>query len=286
MPDFAFTLSGFADEIDPSLDIQLAVLRKLDIHHIEPRNVDGKNIADYTPAQAKELKKRLDDAGIAVSSMGSPYGKISIHDAFAPHLEAFKRSLEVCNVLSCGYMRMFSFFMPENEDPAQYRGQVMEQLGGFVRAAQGSGVTLLHENEKAIYGDIPARCKDIHDTFAGQIFATYDPSNYVQCGADNLQAFEMIYPYIRYMHMKDSVSSGKGRQVDHGFENVSDAHRPVGLGDGQVPYILKTLKARSYNGYLSIEPHLSANDAFGKTGEEKFTTAANALRGILREIGA
>ena len=30
-----------------------------------------------------------------------------------------------------------------------------------VREAEGTGITLLHENEKEIYGDTPARCLDI-----------------------------------------------------------------------------------------------------------------------------
>ena len=41
-----FILSGFADEIDPQLDIQLKVMNELEIGHIEVRGIDGVNISN------------------------------------------------------------------------------------------------------------------------------------------------------------------------------------------------------------------------------------------------
>ena len=41
-----FILTGFGDEIDAALDVQMDVMEKLDIHYIETRGIDGKNIAD------------------------------------------------------------------------------------------------------------------------------------------------------------------------------------------------------------------------------------------------
>jgi hypothetical protein len=51
---------------------------------------------------------------------------------------------------------LFSFFTPaENRD--SYKDKVIERLGTFFEIAKGSGITLCHENEKGIYGDIPER---------------------------------------------------------------------------------------------------------------------------------
>ena len=55
-------LSGFADEIDPSLDEQIRVLKKLGMNHIEMRGVNGKGLVEYTLEEAKEIKKRLQRA--------------------------------------------------------------------------------------------------------------------------------------------------------------------------------------------------------------------------------
>ena len=41
-------ISGFADEIDPNLDVQLRVVRELGMDHICLRAADGKGVADYS----------------------------------------------------------------------------------------------------------------------------------------------------------------------------------------------------------------------------------------------
>ena len=279
-----FMLTGFADEIDPALSIQMDVLDQLDIHYIETRGIDGKNISEYTPAEARAIHARLADRGFAVSALGSPIGKIGVTDPFAPHLDNFRRLIDVAHELDTRYIRMFSFFTPQGEDPAAYRDEVMQRLSALVSANRGSGVTLLHENEKAIYGDTPERCLDILKAFDGEILCTYDPSNFVQCGVDNEKAYNLLAPYIRYLHVKDSVYVHNSEHVDHGFENVSDAHRPAGQGDGKVAWILSQLAQSGYEGFASIEPHLSNNPNVPGTGADKFAAAAAALRGLLAKL--
>ena len=41
-------VSGFADEIDPQLDVQLKVVKELGMEYICLRAADGKGIAEYT----------------------------------------------------------------------------------------------------------------------------------------------------------------------------------------------------------------------------------------------
>lgn len=279
-----FTLTGFADEIDPALSVQMDVLDRLDIHYIETRGIDCKNISEYTPAEAKTIHARLKDRGFAVSALGSPIGKIGVNDPFVPHLDNFRRLIDVAHELDTRYIRMFSFYTPQGEDPDACRDEVMQRLSALVEANRGSGVTLLHENEKAIYGDTPERCLDILQTFDGKILCTYDPSNFVQCGVDNEAAFRMLAPYVRYLHVKDSVYVHNSERVDHGFENVSDAHRPAGQGDGKVAWILSQLAQSGYEGFASIEPHLSNNPNVPGTGADKFAAAAAALRGLLAKL--
>ena len=128
------------------------------------------------------------------------------------------------------------------------------------------------------------RGMEILKAFPGEILATYDPSNFVQCGVKNREAFEMLRPYVRYLHVKDSVYTGKAAVADKGFDTVTDAHRPAGLGDGELPWILGELKKMDYRGFASIEPHLSGGDFVPGTGADKFAAAANALKGLLAQI--
>ena len=103
-------ISGFADEIDKSVDIQFAVFNKLGIKYFEPRGIDGKNISLLSLDEAKELKNKMDKAGIKASSIGSPIGKAEISDADRD-FELFKHIVEIAKILDCRFIRIFSFYL-------------------------------------------------------------------------------------------------------------------------------------------------------------------------------
>lgn len=276
-------LSGFADEIDSNLDKQIEVIKKLGMNHIEMRGVNGKGLVEYSLDEVREIKKILDANGIKLSSIGSPIGKIKITDDFEPHFELFQHTVEIAKIMEVPYIRMFSFFMPENEDPAQYKEEVFARLGRFVQYAKEQGVILLHENEKDIYGDIAPRCKEIMEAFYGDnMKAVFDFANFVQCGQNTVEAYEMMKPYIAYVHIKDAKSE-------------TSVVVPAGHGDGQIETILGYLKASGYQGFLSLEPHLAdfagfsaleSNGAQMKKmpGDESFTLAHDSLVEILNRL--
>ena len=81
-----WVLSGFADEIDDDLEKQCAVLNRLGIGHIELRSAWGVNVLDLTDEQVDRAREILGRHDIAVSSIGSPIGKIAIADDFDEHL--------------------------------------------------------------------------------------------------------------------------------------------------------------------------------------------------------
>ena len=282
-----FILSAFADEIDPNLEIQMDVLDEHGIKFIEMRGVNGKNLTQYSINEVKEIKKRLDERGFKLSSVGSPIGKIMITDDFGPHLNLFRHTIEIAKIMDVNYIRLFSFFIPQGENPQKYRDEVMDRIGRFVEAAKGTGITLLHENEKDIYGDTPERCLDIFRTINSEnLRAVFDPANFVQCDVpSNVEAFEMLRDYVVYLHIKDALFS------DHSVV-------PAGYGDGQVKEILSLLRDRGFEGFLSLEPHLSnfagfadlepnaKTDSMAEGGPKYFVIAVDALRKILNEIGA
>ncbi|MCR5109255.1 MAG: sugar phosphate isomerase/epimerase [Lachnospiraceae bacterium] len=228
-----FRLAAFADEACPSLEGQIKALKNNGISMLEIRNTDGKNIADINKEEAKEIRKRLEDEGLSVWSLGSPYGKINITDDFEEHLDKFKRSIDVCFELNARHIRLFSFYEAKNRFD-----EVAERLGRFIEAAKGSGIVLCHENEKEIYGDIASDCLKIHETFP-ELKAIFDPANFIQSGQDTKEAWELLSPYVEYMHIKDALSDG--------------SVVPAGKGEGQLEYLLSNYKGD----VLTIEPHLS-----------------------------
>ncbi len=234
-------LYAFADEASSMIDGQITAMKENGLDGLEIRNVDNVNVVDISDAKAKEVRKKLDEAELRVWTIGSPIGKIDIEKgSFEQHTERFKRSLEIAEILGADNVRLFSFFTP-GDNRADYKDKVIERLGVFAEIAKGTGITLCHENEKGIYGDVPERCLEIHKALP-EIKAIFDPANYVQCGVDTLKAWEMIKPYVKYLHIKDALADG----------NVV----PAGKGVGNLKYILDDFKKNGGDS-LTIEPHLT-----------------------------
>jgi sugar phosphate isomerase/epimerase len=269
-----FTLSGFADEIAPELEVQLDTLDQLKIRYLELRGVWNKSVMALDADELLRVRDALAERHIAVSAIGSPIGKIKISDPFEPHLDAFRHALDLAEFFGTRYVRMFSFFVPEGE-AERHRAEVMCRLRVLLELAAGRDVLLLHENERHIYGDVPERCLDILETLATpQMRMTFDPANFVMCGVRPYdQAYTLLAEYIEYMHIKDGLMAEQ-RVV------------PAGKGDGQIPRILAALVERGYDGFLSLEPHLAVAGEFsGFSGPDRFATAATALREVIRTVG-
>ena len=278
-------ISGFSDEIEKSVDVQFEVLNKLNIKYFEVRGVDGKNISTLTDEEVLILKSKMEQYGIQVSSIGSPIGKIKIEEDFAPHFEVFKHVVDIAKTLGTKYIRMFSFYHEGGDEwTAEEREEVLARLRQMISYAKEQNVILLHENEKAIYGDTADRCIDLMKELYGPHFkAVFDPANFVQCGQDTKYAYENLKNYIEYMHIKDAL-----------FEDGKVV--PAGCGDGNVEYVLNALMENGYDGFLSLEPHLGSFEGLAnlelddkmeglpKGGEGTFTLAYRALCEILEKI--
>ena len=270
-----FKLAAFADEADGRISEQIKAMKENGVDFLEIRGVDGQNISDISLEKAREVRKQLDDAGLGVWSLGSPYGKAGICDDFEAHLDKFRHGLELADILGAKHIRMFSFYVP-SEDAARYKDEVFSRLEKLINAANGSGIILCHENEKGIYGDMAVRCAEIHREFP-QLKAVFDPANFIQCGQDTVKAWEMLSPYVEYMHIKDAMADG--------------SVVPAGKGIGNLPYLLSQYKGE----VLTLEPHLSVFDGFDKLeADEKtkmgycypssraaFDAAVNALKELI-----
>ena len=268
------TLSGFADEIDPDPRVQLAVLAAESISHLELRSAWSVNVADFTDDQLAEFRAATEAAGVRVSAIGSPIGKIPIGAPFVPELERMRRVAALAGQLGTAIVRVFSFYLPPGEPPERYRAQVIDQMGTLARVAEECGVLLAHENEKEIYGDLPGRCADlIASVDSPALRATFDNANFVQCGVRPFSdAYPLIRPYLLYVQVKDA------RAADGEVT-------PAGEGDGEMRETLQALRDSGFDGYMSLEPHLDlAGRQGGFSGPDKFRQAARALKRMLDEL--
>ena len=269
-------LCAFADEASPLLSEQIAALNRHNIPYLEIRGVNGKNISKCTPEDAVEWKRELDAGGIRVWSIGSPIGKVAIGKPFEEHLALAENLFRIANVLDCDKVRMFSFYEVEEADEEK----VWANLEALCELAARYGITLYHENEKGIWGDVAARCVSILDHVPA-LRSVFDPANYVQCGQNIPEALALLRDRTGYYHIKDAMADD-GSVV------------PAGMGDGCLEQVLAGI---SEDTVLTLEPHLKVFDGYGgidhtelknkfvyKTSEESFAAAVDALKALLKKL--
>jgi sugar phosphate isomerase/epimerase len=270
-------LAAFADEISPGLDEQIRVCRANGVTHFELRGVYGKNVLDFDPPLRKEIKDKLAANGMGVVSIGSPIGKVAIDQPWQPHFDRFKIAVELAEFFGAPLIRLFSYYPAGGEGKGSQdamRDEVMRRFRQKVEYVQDRPVTLVHENEKGIYGDVGRRCVDLMQTInSPRLRSAFDFANFVQSGEDPQSNWPALKPYTAHIHIKDA------RRSDGGVV-------PAGKGDGHLAPILQDAYASGYRGFLSLEPHLKvAGHSHGETGPELFKTAADALKELCRGIG-
>ncbi|MDD5454750.1 MAG: sugar phosphate isomerase/epimerase [Candidatus Ratteibacteria bacterium] len=270
-------LSGFGDEISSDLNEQLSVMKQNGISHLEIRGVWNKNVLSLSDNEAEKVKNSLNAESFKISAIGSPIGKIGINDDFNEHINLFKRAIYLAKFFKTKYIRVFSYYIPKDASPADFKAEVMRRMKEKIALAKQENIVLLLENESGIYGNTPERCKEILETIASaNLMLTFDPANFI---TEDVRPFKRAYPllesYIEYMHIKDARRTAKGVEVT-----------ASGEGESEVKKILSALNKKGYKGFLSLEPHLqSAGKMSGFTGKERFSYACSALKKILYELG-
>jgi sugar phosphate isomerase/epimerase len=266
-------LSALADEISPDLDTQIAVLRAEGIHHLELRGAWDTNVLDLSDAQVAEIGRALAAAGLRVSAIASPIGKVAIDSPEDAELPRLARAIAVAQALGTDRIRIFSFYPAAGDESPPAREAVLTRLRALTVQARAAGMTLLHENEKDIYGDSIERCVDLLQSVDDPHFrAVLDPANFLQCGQRPYpDAYAALQPWLAYVHVKDVDRDG--------------THVVAGAGDADWPDLLARLRADGYDGFLSLEPHLTAAGQFqGFSGVDRFRQASQALQRLLRAL--
>lgn len=268
-------LSGFGDEIDPDPAVQASVLLALGAGHIEVRSAWGSNVSELAPSQVADLKEILDAKGLKVSAVASPIGKVDVSLPVEHELDRLRHIISVAKGLDTTCIRIFSFYPGEDQSAEDIRDDVLVRMRALADLAEESGVMLLHENEKDIYGDTPQRVLDIMESVnSPALRVAWDNANFVQVGVKPYtDGYAMLRPYLEYFQVKDALST-TGEVV------------PAGEGDGELDATIAALKADGYSGFASLEPHLaSAHELGGFSGPAAFGTAARAFAALAAKNG-
>ena len=266
-------ISAFSDEISDSLEEQLEGLAANKVGNIELRGVWGKNVLSLSLKEVQQVKNAAKGAGIGFSAVASPIGKFSLGGNFDDELKRLRIALEYAAILEAPFVRIFSYYIPDGENAADYRNQVIDWLGQLCLIAGKTDICLAHENERGIYGDNCERVLDLINTLDHDSFRLiFDFANFVVCDVNVYDCWTALKENITYFHIKDAVKETK-KVV------------PAGKGDGEILSILTEAYNGGFSSFLTLEPHLDvAASNFGKTTPENFMYASNALRSLLGEI--
>lgn len=267
------------------MEEQITVLEGQGVAGLELRSAWGVNVVELGTERLELAATLLQKAGIVVSAVGSPIGKVDIESDFDPELSRFRAALEAAKRLQTERIRVFSFFIPDGRH-SQFRDEVLRRMSAFAREAAELDVTLVHENESYIYGDDAEHCLDLVESVGSPALqVAFDPANFVQVGVRPFDdAWPLLAKHIVHFHVKDAVTVDRDGVAPYPARapelNLMASVRPAGEGEGQLPELLRALEQKDYRGYLVLEPHLHfrLNEM---DGAERFAVALAALRRLL-----
>lgn len=262
-------LSGFADEISELVDEQLSVLQSENISHLDLRSAYGKNVLDLSEAELARLKTIFAEKGFQVTSIGSPIGKYPIWKEFAPELDSARRAIQAAKVMEAPYVRVFSYYMPTNENSEHFRDEVLYRMKRLTALAEEEKIVFVLENEVGVYGDTAKRCLDILTYCASPYLRlAFDVGNFIMAGdLPVTDAYPMLASYIACVHVKDASAE-------------EEIFLPAGDGDGEFEAFTLKLKESGFTGPVSIEHHLI--DKYPDlSNDRRFRIAAQAFKALL-----
>lgn len=269
-----FALSGFADEIDPRLGVQLEVLKRLEVRGLDLRSIDNVNVLDLSNEQTLGVKEECQRAGLHVEAVGSPVNKVAFSpEAAIVEMEKLRKSVRIAKLLDVRKIRIFSPAIEKGKEESLWP-EVLAFMSDMASLAKQEDVVLMHENDGHFIGAYPKYAVRLFEKLGSPHFrAAYDFANGVPLGFQPMRDwFPWLLPHLECCHIKDSKADG--------------TVVPPGEGEGQMRETLEYLIGQGWKGTLTLEPHLKAGGPYGGTsGPELFEVAVNSLRKVVREAG-
>jgi len=318
MPN-SILLSGFSDEAaNEKLAVQqYAAFAALGLRYHSLRFVDAgqgiKNVMLLTDPEIEHLKKMQSDYGLAVSSIGSPIGKVKLRDEddgssnrfvpFEKYLrEDVQRACELAVAFGSKLIRGFAFYHPKGSSPESHLQQVSEQLGQIAEVCDKQGLTFGLEVEANLVGQTGDLLAEIFNRVNHPAMVTiFDGANIVTQGftADEVFAqYLAMKPSLGWLHIKDYHDPSPRGRIEHVDEASLSHFVPADQGDcgheailrdfaSYLPEVEARMKARGVDGvFLDLEPHVKGGGQFGGfSGPDGFGVATRGLCRLLDYVG-
>lgn len=316
-------LTGFCDETceDKNLERQFAVAAALGLEWVSLRfyNLGSgiRNILAADQSDLDQIRSLLDKYGLRVSSIGSPIGKIKLHDIqdgtpnqfrpFESYLnEEVARICAIAETLQAPLVRGFSFYHPRGTAAQNHLSEAASRLREIALRCRAKSLVFGIEIEANLIGQSGELVQQlVSQANVPNLVSIFDGANLVVQG---LSASAVWREYLAmrgslgWVHVKDYQSESqfvgepavaKTRHVD---EESLSAFVPVGLGDAAYQQVLPDLKREVQNVterlrnagwgqphvFLDLEPHLKKGGQFGGySGPDGFGLALRYLCRLL-----
>jgi sugar phosphate isomerase/epimerase len=249
-----FQFTGFADEAEKTLEGQIATLKECGWSAIELRLLSGKNVCDQSDEEWAATRDRLAAAGIRVVGFGGQIGNWArpVTTDFAVDVAELKRVAPRMRQTGTKFLRIMSY--PNAKDAPwprdAWKTEVVRRIRELAVIAEGEGVILAHENCNG-YGADAAGSLELIEAVASPAFRLILDTGNNSLHENSCQAtwdyYEACRPHIVHVHVKCAKPGPDGTHVTCHVDEDPTQRR-----------IFADLKARGYDGWLSIEPHLKA----------------------------
>ncbi|BCX49480.1 xylose isomerase [Haloferula helveola] len=255
-------LTGFADEASRDLDKQIQATKDIGWSAISARMVGDKNIHELPEDEFNDVADRLDAAGVSIPEFGSliaNWGK-TIHSDFDITLAEIDRAIPRMKRLGTELIRVMSYAQePWGED--QHEEERFRRLREIVKRFSDEGLTAIHENcmnwggfsaehTLRLIEEVPG-LKLVFDT--GNPVFQKDRSKPQADGGfpwqDPFEFWEKVRDHVVHIHIKDCINPVS--------DDVEPEYTMPGDGQAKLREILGDAKARGYDGWIAIEPHVA-----------------------------
>lgn len=248
----------------------LDILQALDVDAIElwPHNIPGGNSLEekqrYERKEIAGTRQLLADRGMSVACVTLGFSVLGKCTEAGPDYgtDALKGAIDAAAALGAPLVNCYlagispELFVAAARPAAEYAGN--------------AGVTIVLENEAHDDSGPAASMRAIVEAVGSPHFGTqYDPCNYYHANEEPYPAaYEMVKDSIRYVHLKGGCHfdpatrphDKKGGTL-RGSEDRYIGYTSIPDGVVNADGVLRRLAQDGYTGYVTLEPHVSAEQA-------------------------
>jgi sugar phosphate isomerase/epimerase len=271
-------LTGIADEAGNHIATQIKAHQQLGWDTIEARffEVDGfeKGSFHEVPGAAfDQAVAALEQAGMGVCGVGATIANWahSVKDDFQITLDEIARCIPRMQRVGSKIVRIMSYAIledgAENDLGDQMKEERFRRLREIKARFDDAGITAVHENCMNFGGMSIPHALELQENVPGLkwVFDTGNPVFNPDRAQprpyprqDAWEWYQALKPHIVHVHVKDGTWDAENGEAHFTFP---------GEGDGYTREIIADLKATGYDGYISIEPHVSV--VFHDTGTDE-----------------